>query len=437
MSLLSFLSWLNDELLVLPAVILFLGTAIILTLKTHFVQVRAFPRFLRLIIGGISRTEGGNTISSFHALFTAMATTIGMGNVVGPSIAIMTGGPGALFWLVIYMFFGSVIKFIAVTFALYTRVKTAEGNIIGGPMQYLKLVSPFLAQWYSYLVIILFLIWSSLQANTLASILAYENIPQGITGMGLAIFVYVILSGGARRVGALASKLVPFMFVFYVIFALSILFQDLHALKSAILLVLHSITSRAAAVGGFAGASIFYALRSGVLRGILITEAGLGTSSIPHAIADTKRPVDQGILAMCSTIADAILSILSGLLILVTGVWTKGEFRSTLIYEAFRLHSPLVGRYVLILSISLFVITTVMGNGFNGMQSFSVLTRYRWVKAYIVFATMIVFIGALIPVPLIWQIADLIMIMIAVPNLVGLILLTFRKPEILNIDSPN
>ncbi|MGB8367441.1 MAG: amino acid carrier protein [Candidatus Babeliales bacterium] len=435
MTLLSFLSWVNDELLVLPTVLLFFGTGIILTLKTKFVQIRAFPRFIHLLTGGIGRKEGGNTISSFHALFTAMATTIGMGNVVGPSIAIMTGGPGALFWLVMYMFFGSVIKFIAVTFALYTREQTAEGNIIGGPMQYLKLASPFLAQWYSHLVIILFLIWSSLQANTLASILAYERIPQGITGLGLALFIYVVLSGGARRVGSLASKLVPFMFIFYVVFAVSILFKDFNGLKNAIFLVLQSAFSRAAAIGGFAGASVFYAMSSGILRGILITEAGLGTSSIPHAIADTKRPTDQGILAMCSTAADAILSILSGLLILVTGVWIKGEFRSTLIYEAFRLHSPLIGRYVLVLSISLFVITTIMGNGFNGMQSFSVITRYRWIKFYIIFASIVVFFGALMPVPLVWQIADLIMIMIAVPNLLGLLLLTFRKAAILDIKS--
>ncbi len=435
MNFISFLSWVNDELLVLPTVVLFFGISIILTLKTHFAQIRAFPRFLQLIAGGVQRQQEGNTISSFHALFTAMATTIGMGNVVGPSIAIMTGGPGALFWLVAYMFFGSVIKFIAVTFALYTRVQTSEGNIIGGPMQYLKLASPFLAQWYSHLVIILFLIWSSLQANTLASVLAYEYIPQGVTGLGLALFVYVVLSGGARRVGILASRLVPFMFFFYVLFALFILFKDISALKGAILLVLQSITSRTAAIGGFAGASIFYAMQSGVLRGILITEAGLGTSSIPHAIADTKRPTDQGILAMCSTAADATLSILSGLLILVTGVWTKGEFRSTLIYEAFRLHSPFVGRYILVLSISLFVITTVMGNGFNGMQSFSVLTRYRWIKAYIIFASIVVFIGALMPVPLVWQLADLIMIMIAVPNLFGLLMLTFRIPKVLDIES--
>jgi len=433
MSFLSFLSWLNDELLAVPIVVLFLGIGIVLTLKTHFAQIRAFPRFFSLITRGIGRKQKGNTINPFHALFTAMATTIGMGNIVGPSLAIMTGGPGALFWLVTYMFFGSVMKFIAVTFALYTRVETAEGNIIGGPMQYLKLASPMLAYWYSYLVIILFLAWSSLQSNTLANILAYENIPQGVTGIVLAIFVYVVLSGGARRVGALASRLVPFMFVLYVLFALSILLQDLHALKNAVMLVLNSITSRAAAFGGFAGASVFYAIKTGILRGIHISEAGLGTSSIPHAIADTKRPVDQGILAMCSTAADAILSILSGLLILVTGVWIKGEFRSTLIYEAFSLNSPLLGRYVLVLSISLFVITTVMGNGFNGMQSFSVLTRYRWVKAYITFTSIVIFLGALMPVPLIWQIADLIMIMIAVPNLVGLLLLAFKKPEVLDI----
>jgi len=434
MTLLTFLAWLNDQFLALPIVILFFGTGIILTLMTRFAQIRAFPKFLKLITQGMGQKKEGNAINSFHALFAAMATTIGMGNVVGPSLAIMVGGPGALFWLVVYIFFGSVIKFTEVTFALHTRIKTKEGKIIGGPMQYLRAVHPFLANWYNVLIIFMLVCWSSLQSNTLANILALEAVPHWVTGVGISVFAAIVLSGGAKRMGNMASKLVPFMFILYVGFVLIILCKDLGTLRNAILLVFQSVTTQAAALGGFAGASVFYAMRMGILRGILITEAGVGTSSIPHAMSDAQRPSDQGILAMCAMVADMVLSILSGLLILVTGVWIKGEFRSTLIYEAFRLHSPLFGKYILVISIGLFVLTTVVGNSFNGMQSFSALTHYRWVNVYIASVVAVIFFGALMPVPLIWEIADTLMVLVAVPNLIGLLVLAWRNSDVMRIE---
>jgi len=227
------------------------------------------------------------------------------------------------------------------------------------------------------------------------------------------------------------------MFVLYVGFALTILLKDLGALFRAITLVLQSITTSTAAVGGFSGASIFGAMRMGILRGVFITEAGVGTSSIPHAMSDAKRPVDQGILAMCAMVSDMFLVSISGLLILVTGVWMQGVFTSTLIYEAFKMNSPTLGKYILIISISLFVLTTAVGNSFNGMQSYSALTRYRWVKGYIAVVVAIIFVSALIPMPLIWKISDIAMIFVAVPNLIGLLTLAFRERSVLSIKSNN
>lgn len=435
MNLHAFFTCLNDQFLAIPIIVMFFGTGIALTLLTRFAQIRAFPRFIRLITQGMKqkKEDRGNAINSFHALFAAMATTIGMGNVVGPSLAIMAGGPGALFWLLVYIFFGSVIKFTEVTFALHTRTQTKDGKIIGGPMQYLKAVHPFLAYWYNVLIIFMLVCWSSLQSNTLANILALEAIPHWLTGIGVATFALVILSGGAKRMGNMASKIVPCMFVLYVCFTLFILFKDIRVLGSAIMLVLHNIINPAAALGGFAGASIFYAMRMGILRGILITEAGVGTSSIPHAMSDATRPVEQGILAMCAMISDVFLSTLSGLLVLVTGVWIGGDFRSTLIYEAFLLHSPTFGKYILIMSVGLFVLTTVVGNSFNGMQSFNALTRYRWVRMYIGSVIIIIFFGALMPMPLIWEIADTLIVLVAIPNLIGLLILAVHQRQVLRV----
>lgn len=433
----AFCLWFNTF-FAIPSTIIFFAVAVLLTIKTGFLQLRGLPRFLSLLSGGFSRKEEHDakgrvtTISTFHALFAAMASTIGMGNVVGPSVAIMVGGPGALFWLLVYIFFGAASKFTEVTFALYSRIETPRG-IIGGPMQYLKLVSPRLAFWYTSVMIFLFMSWSSLQSNTLASVLAFEGVDPLIVGVSLALVTVVVLSGGAKRVGDVASKLVPLMFVLYVVFSLGILLRDIEKLRYAIELVFRHAFTASAPLGGFAGATLLQAMQAGIYRSILITEAGTGTSSIPHAMADTKSPVDQGLLAMFSMVSDAILSSLSGLMVLVTGVWLVGSFRSTLIYEAFKLNSSPLGNYVLLGSIALFVITTVIGNTFNGTQSFASLTKSRWLKGYITVSALAMCTGALLPVQFMWNIMDVLMTLVVIPNLIGIVILAFKLPQVLRL----
>ncbi len=433
----SFFDWLNNQVLAFPSIILFFGVSIFLTFKTGFVQFRAFPRFLKLIFTGVkeAKQSKGKTINPFHALFAAMATTIGMGNVVSPSLAIMIGGPGALFWLIFYMFFGSVTKYTEVAFALDTRKYLEDGFVLGGPIQYLKSVGMWLSNWYGYLIIFVILSWSSGQANTLANIMALEGVPHWIVGLVLASFVVLALSGGAKRVGAFASRLVPIMFVLYVTFALSILLRNPAALLSAFRLMFYNAFNPAAAVGGFLGASVLRAVREGMFRGIFITESGLGTSSIAHSLADTKNPTDQATLAMGSVLADIFLSALSGLLVLVTGIWSLGAFRSTLIYEVFKLQAPGMGQYVLLFSVTLFVLTTVMGNTLNGMQSFGILVKDNRVmmNMYMAFTVCMIFSGALVPMKLLWDIIDTLVMFVAIPNLIGIVLLAYKKPEVLRL----
>lgn len=431
----SFFDWLNNDILAHPSIIFFFLVSIILTIKTGFIQVRAFPRFLRLIFKGVDQQESRGTISSFHALFTAMGTTIGMGNVVSPSLAIMVGGPGALFWMIFYMFFGSVTKFCEVVFALTTRKELADGFILGGPIQYLRSVSRFLSLWYGYIIVIVLMSWSGAQANTLANIMKLEGFPDWAVGGFLATFVVIALSGGAQRVGDVASKMVPVMFVLYVTFALTIILRDPGLLMTVIKQVLHDAFTPAAALGGFMGSTILQAMREGVFRGIFITEAGLGTSSIAHSLADTKRPTDQGILAMGSMLADAFLSLLSGLLVLLTGVWTVGQFRSTLTYEVFKLNAPGLAQYVLLFSVTLFVLTTVMGNSFNGVQSFGILVNddKRLLRLYVACTVVAIFIGALVPMRLLWNIMDTLLILAAIPNLIGILILVYRRPDVIRV----
>jgi len=289
---------------------LFLGVGIFLTIKTGFLQLRAFPKFLRLLRRKEGKVvKGAKTINPLHAFFVSLSTTIGTGNIMGPSVAIVTGGPGALFWMVAYAFFAGVIKFAEVSFAIHTRTKTEDGRIIGGPTQYLKLVHRWLANWYGYLMIGVLAVWSGVQTNNIANILAKEGIPVWQTGLFVAIFVFIILGGGAKRVGMFASKLVPIMGFSYLAFASFILLKNLDSLKFALSLVFSSAFSPAAAVGGFLGASVFRAMSVGFSKSAFSSEAGLGTSSITHAVANVKKPTDQGILALYGVAIDAIFAI--------------------------------------------------------------------------------------------------------------------------------
>lgn len=425
------------ELCAAPATLLFFGVALLLTFKTGWMQFRGFPRFVYLIKKALSKNgltglvEEFNTINPFHALSAAMATTIGMGNIVGPSVAIMAGGPGALFWLLLYIFLASATKFVEVTFALHTRVSTPQGHIVGGPMYYLRAVSPFLARWYALVMVVLFIAWSALQSNTLAGVFFEEGVSQWIIGGIVSIIVLVILRGGAERVGAVASKLVPIMFIIYVTFSVAILLTHIPELKDALRLVMHSVLNPTAPLGGFVGATIYQAMHYGIYRGIYISEAGIGTASIPHSVANIQNPVDQGLLALFSMASDAFLSALSGLLVLLTGVWTYGPLRNTLVYESFEFYFPVFGKYVLLLTITLFVLTTIIGNSFNGVQSFKALAGHRWLQGYKVITIVAIFVGAFAPVTLMWNVMDVLLTLVAVPNLIGLVILAYRKPHVL------
>lgn len=414
---------------------LFLGAALILTLQSRFAQIRMFPRFVRLVMGSIKkRTDSSRTdaMSPFHALFTAMGTTLGMGNIVGPGVAILMGGPGALVWLLMYIFFSSVTKFVEVTFALHTRTVSAEGKIIGGPMRYLHTVSPFLGYWYAYIAVFLFTAWTSLQANTLANIFELEFVPKYIVGGLLACIVFATLHGGAQRVGNIASKLVPIMFILYICFAFTLLSQNIGALSHAFHLIFVGAFTPQALVGSLSGFTILQAMRVGTYKAIFITEAGMGTSSIAHAMADTKNPTDQGILAMFSMLSDALIALTSGLLVIVLGVY-NGPFRSTMIYEAFRLGSPVAGRFVLLATVTLFVVTTAIGNSFNGMQTFASLTRHRFIGAYMALTVCMIFVGPLLDAKLMWDIADVVLALVAIPNIIGILILAYKKPEIIRV----
>lgn len=433
MDVLFFFNYLS-YLLAIPTAFILLGTALFFTISMKGIQFRSLPRFFSLITDIVFRPDSNhktNAINPFHALFTALSTSLGMGTIVGPSIAIVMGGPGALFWMLFYAICGSVTKFSEVTFALHFREKTREGKILGGPMQYLQKVHPLLGRWYTYATIFLFAAWSGLQANVLSETLAHQFVPPWVTGLCLAGLVFFLLGGGAQRVGVFNSRLVPFMFVLYVSASAFILLSHLSALKEAFILIGTHIFMPTPAISGFIGASVYTALRAGVYKGAFTTESGMGTSSIPHSMADVSHPTDQGVLAMTSVFVDTFLCLLSGLLILVSGIWQKGIISNTMIYQVFDSYLPNFGRPILVFSISMFILGTVIGNSFNGRQSFASVTHYRFLSWYNLTICCILFVSTIIEAPLAWAIADTILPLVAIPNVVGLIYLSFKYPHVL------
>ena len=435
-TLLSFFSGINNT-LALPAVIIFFGVGILMTIKLRGMQFWGFGRFYRLITQGVpQKDETGamrktDAISSFKALFTAMSTTIGSGNVVGPSIAIFLGGPAALFWLVLYMIFGSATKFVEVVFALHTRTQTKEGHLIGGPVQYLQWVHPLLGYWYGFIMMILFAAFSSFQSNTLANIMAMESVPQWTIGVVLALWVWLVVSGGIGRIAAISSALVPAKFFAFVFFALFILLKDLPAVWAAIQGVFTDVLRPGAVVGGCVGGNVLLAMQQGANRAIFISEAGLGTSAIPHAMSNAARATDQGTLAMFSTLAEICLAIISGLVVLVTGVCGYGLYRTTLVYEAFSLHAPVFGKYALLFALVLFVSSTIVGNTFNGTQTYSSFTNYRGRWIYLLFTCIGIYVGSIISMPLARAVTDTMLTLAAIPNLIGITYLAFKHGRLL------
>lgn len=405
---------------------IFLLVGIFLSILIGFPQLRQGRRFLQIISSNQLNTSTKNTISPLQALLTAMSTSLGSGSIAGVPLAIVIGGPGALFWLVVYAFFGSVTKFAEVAFAIKYRTRAADRSIIGGPTSYLWQVHPFLANWYGACAMILFAGWSGLQAKALSEVFGKLGVNEYLTGLITALFVLYMLIGGAKRIGQLSSYLVPVMCTSYLFACLFILLQDLPLLGQMFMLVISKAFTATAATGGFLGATVFTAMRQGIFKSAYVTEAGVGTAAYPHSLADTDSPTDQGILAMYSVAIDAFFCLISGFVVLVTGVWTSGAACNSLIYDAFNVGIPIIGPAILIFSLVLFVTGTAVGNSFNGSKSFGFFTGNKYLLSYYIFVIMMMFLGSVAHSLTLWAIMDIILPLTVIPNLIGIVYLAIQ-----------
>jgi AGCS family alanine or glycine:cation symporter len=430
-------AYLNDRILLIPFLFVLLGS-IVLTWKTRFIQIRAIPLMFKLLFQRQETSKDEHTIKARRALFTAMSTSIGIANIVAPIIAIGFGGPGALLGFMLATIFGGAATFAEATFAVSYRKRFPSGHVIGGPMQYLKeALHPIFSYVYAGAAVLLLVGWSSNQSNQLAVLLETWSFPRPFVGFIIAIFIIALLIAGIKTIGSLVEKLVPLMFIFYASAMSWILLVNIHKIPAAIWLVFSSAFSIEAVAGGAFGVGLQRALRWGLAKALQSNEAGIGTMGIAHSVAETKSPFNQGILSMVAVYTNGFLCLLSGMVVLVTGVWLDStlSFDIMMIDRAMSLYFPGFGPIVLTICAFLFSLTTILGNSYFGTQCYRFTTNNRWVYLHYLLVGVVIFFGAVSDVRFIWSIVDFFMIPVAIPHIIGIVILAFKKKNLLKTDA--
>ena len=412
-----------------PLLILLVGTGIYLTIRLGLLQVARLPKAFQLIF---TKDKGHGDVSSFAALCTALAATVGTGNIIGVATAIKVGGPGALFWMWMAAFFGMATKYAEGLLAIKYRTKDANGAVAGGPMHYILLgmgekwrpLAIFFA--LAGVLVALLGIGTFTQVNSITeSIQNTAQIDPAITALVLSVFVAIAVFGGLKSISKVSTAVVPFMAIIYILGTLTVIFFNIGEIPSTIALILTSAFSPVAAVGGFAGATIRTAIQNGVARGVFSNESGLGSAPIAAAAAKTNEPVEQGLISMTGTFIDTlIICTLTGLTILVTGVWS-GELNGVaLTQSAFSIVFSDFGSIVLTIFLVLFAFTTILGWNYYGERCFEFLFGVRFIWLYRVVFVVMVLLGGFIELDMVWIIADIVNALMALPNLIALLVLS-------------
>lgn len=413
-----------------PLLILLVGTGIYLTLRLRLLQISRLSRAFRLIF--VSGEDHHGDVSSFAALCTALAATVGTGNIIGVATAIKVGGPGALFWMWLAAFFGMATKYAEGLLAIKYRSKDAHGAIAGGPMHYILLgmgekwrpLAIFFA--VAGVLVALLGIGTFTQVNSITE--AMQNtiqLPPAVTASILAILVALVIFSGIQSIARVSTKVVPFMAAIYILGTVTVLAVNLDRLLPTLQLVFSSAFSQTAAVGGFAGATIQMAIQNGVARGVFSNESGLGSAPIAAAAAKTKEPVEQGLISMTGTFIDTlIICSLTGLTILVTGVWNSDLNGVRLTQAAFSTAFSSFGPVLLTIFLVLFAFTTILGWNYYGERCFEFLFGVKYIRLYRIIFVAMVLLGGFIELEAVWIIADIVNALMALPNLIALLVLS-------------
>lgn len=412
----------------LPLIVLLLGTGIYLTFALRGLQFTSLIPALYLAL--VKRNDPDETegdISHFQALMTALAATVGVGNIAGVASAIAVGGPGAIFWMWITGLVGMATKYSEAVLAVKFRKKDANGAMIGGPMYYISegLGLKWLGGMFAlFAAIAAFGIGNMVQSNSVAVALdSTFGISPWITGVVICIAAGLVILGGIKSIAKVTSSIVPFMILFYIAGAIWILFQNYEAIPYSIKLIFYHAFTPTAAAGGFLGATISQSIRMGVARGIFSNESGLGSSPIVAAAAKTANPVRQALVSMTQTFIDTIIVCsFTAIVIISSGFWDSGKTGVELTVLAFEKSIPFgIGAEVLSICLAFFAFSTILGWSYYGEKAIQYLLSEKAILPYRGIFTALIFIGAVSKLELVWTFADIMNGLMAFPNLVGLI----------------
>ena len=411
-----------------PMIALLIGTGVVLTVLTGFAQFRRLGMAMREVLGRmLTSGTGRGSVSPFQAVATALASTVGVGNVAGVATAIFLGGPGALFWLWVSGVLGMCTKFAEIVVAMHFREPDQAGVMRGGAMYTLRkgLGLPWLGAVFALLTALAaFGIGNMVQANSVAAALnATFGISPVVTGLALVAITSVVIVGGIARIGEVAAVLVPFMAVLYIGGGVLVLVLHANQLPHAFQLVFEGAFSGTAATGGFAGATIGTSLRYGMARGLFSNEAGLGSAPMVHAAAQTDHPVRQGLYGIFEVFVDTIVvCTVTGLVILVSGTWSGGLNGAALSASAFQIGLPGTwGHLVVTGGILLFSFSTLIGWSYYGETGIVYLLGARAAVPYRLLWLVFIYLGATGSLQVIWGVADTLNGLMALPNLVSVL----------------
>lgn len=428
-----------------PAMVCIIGVGLYLSVRTGFIQFRKFPYAMKATLGKIfKKSEAGKgSITPFQAVCTALAATVGTGNIAGVAGAIAIGGPGAVFWMWISALLGMCTKFAEVTLAVHFRERNEHGDYIGGPMYYIKNGLPkqwhFLAALYALFgALTVFGTGNATQVNTIttavnSALLNYQIVDEGsvktvslIIGIIITVVVAMVLLGGVKRIGRVTERLVPFMAVLYVILALGVVIINAKVVPDVFASIFSGAFNPSAVTGGIVG-TLFVSMRKGISRGIFSNEAGLGTGSIAHASSDTKDAVEQGVFGIFEVFTDTILiCTLTALTILCSGVTINYgvDAGAALTISGF---TATYGNWVSIftaVAMVCFAFSTILGWGLYGARCVEYLLSAKFIKPFMVVYSLMALVGATMDLGLLWSIADTFNGLMAIPNLIALFLLS-------------
>ena len=413
-----------------PLITLLVGTGIYLTLRLKLLQVVRLPKALSLIFKAKNHGEGD--VSSFKALCVALAATVGTGNIVGVATAVKIGGPGAIFWMWMAAFFGMATKYAEGLLAVKYRSTDAKGNIAGGPMYYIrqgmgekyKPLATFFAA--ATILVAYFGIGTFPQVNAIVDSAEISfGLSKVLTGAVLTILIAAITIGGLQSIAKVAAKVIPFMAVMYIAISVGLIAMNFDGIPAAVALIFESAFTGTAAAGGFAGSTIMMAMQNGIARGVFSNESGLGSAPIAAAAAKTKEPAEQGLISMTGTFIDTlIICTMTGLALVLTGVWQGDAAGAAMTSAAFASAYGAVGSSLLTIALVLFAFTTILGWNYYGERACIYLFGTKGVMPYRVIFIALIASGGFLKLEAIWILADIVNGLMAIPNLIALIALS-------------